>query len=1173
MSVQFLGWVVEQFSVILAPLRTSLDSPSDFATFMQSYGWDVDPNSFVITDVQNGLAIVNDLQTAAQIVGQLYDPANQEPLDQYVQLVTTLSDAVGKLRDLASQSGGAPAGIPAGAWSDFVAALLDGLFEDYLEVSWPSLAAFLMMAGVITKTQVNLTGTAGRVSYTKKTIAWSDLAQALTQPSQLFAQTFSWNQSGQTFDFQQVLDRMSQALPLLGVTANSQPPSQALLDTYYSSTNPARPNVMELLLSLLHQVDSGNNVLFDLSLSILPIPPSGQLDQAPVGVSLGPAITGSGSMPSSALGPLQLALAGAFQSDGGLRADVRPGGVGVTLAAGGGTALDEELTASSTFSGPSILLGSEASNRVQLGSWSLGLNAVGSPSAPEIQLELNLQHLTLVVDFSDADGFLQTVLGSGTQSVDLSLDVLWSSRTGLGFSGQAQLAAAIPVHVTILDIITIDTVYVAIDAGTSGAAAASVAVTGGLQLGPISAAVDKIGVQAALAHTPPGQQAGLFGNMDLQFGFKPPDGLGIAVDAAVASGGGYIEFDPTNSQYGGVFAIALELPIVSVQVDVAGLLNTKLPGGQSGFSLLFILVAQFDPGFELGFGFTLDAVGGLVGINRSMAFDALTAAFKSHALETIFFPPDPQTAIANAPQTLSDLSSIFPITVGHYVFGPMLGLGWGTPLIVSAEFGGVLELPTFRLALFGLFAVALPTLEETELAIVLIHIDILGEIDFQQETLSIDGDLYDSEVEGWTLSGQMALRLGWGSTPEFALSVGGLNPQFQPPAGFPTLQRLMISLGSGGVSISLATYFAVTSNSVQVGADLELHASAAGFTVHGYMGFDALFIFSPFSFAVDMRAGVDVLKGGTVLLGIDLDLTLSGPQPWHAHGDAKFHVLFISVSVGVDVTVGNPAQAPPLPTTNVWPLLQTALQDPGNWSAVLPSDTARCVSLSQAPAGSQTLLVHPMGQLTVRQKVVPLDFQISMFGSAAPGDYNQFQVQPPTLDGAQPAYQVGQDFFAPGQFEALSDGDKLSKPSYQQFDATISFGSTEVASGSGSLLDVHYETYYVEDQNIPAKPLTRAYRPLVPTQLALAGQGAAAQSSARGTGSTKYVVPGLVSPITVSAPAYAIASTVTLQVNTSLSVPGGTSQAAAEGALEAHLSAHPEDIGMLQVIPLYEAAA
>ncbi len=58
------------------------------------------------------------------------------------------------------------------------------------------------------------------------------------------------------------------------------------------------------------------------------------------------------------------------------------------------------------------------------------------------------------------------------------------------------------------------------------------------------------------------------------------------------------------------------------------------------------------------------------------------------------------------------------------------------------------------------------------------------------------------------------------------------------------------------------SYFAITSNSVQFGANVQAYASAGGFSVQGYLGFDVLFIFSPFSFEFDFTASFDVAYDG-----------------------------------------------------------------------------------------------------------------------------------------------------------------------------------------------------------------------------------------------------------------------------------------------------------------------
>jgi len=126
---------------------------------------------------------------------------------------------------------------------------------------------------------------------------------------------------------------------------------------------------------------------------------------------------------------------------------------------------------------------------------------------------------------------------------------------------------------------------------------------------------------------------------------------------------------------------------------------------------------------------------------------------------------------------------------------------------------------------------------------------VAGVLDFPQKRFSLDASLHDSHLGDFPISGDMAMRVGWGGDPNFTLSVGGFHPAFKPPAGFPSLARVSVDLGrNGNPSLTLSGYLALTSNTAQVGARAELNASGAGLRLHGFVGFDALFIFSPFSF-------------------------------------------------------------------------------------------------------------------------------------------------------------------------------------------------------------------------------------------------------------------------------------------------------------------------------------
>ncbi|HEX9297147.1 MAG TPA: DUF6603 domain-containing protein [Polyangiaceae bacterium] len=69
---------------------------------------------------------------------------------------------------------------------------------------------------------------------------------------------------------------------------------------------------------------------------------------------------------------------------------------------------------------------------------------------------------------------------------------------------------------------------------------------------------------------------------------------------------------------------------------------------------------------------------------------------------------------------------------------------------------------------------------------------------FPKKLFTVAASLYDSTVVGYRISGDMAFRLSFGDQPNFALALGGLNPSYQPPPGFPELRRLGVDLGING---------------------------------------------------------------------------------------------------------------------------------------------------------------------------------------------------------------------------------------------------------------------------------------------------------------------------------------------------------------------------------------
>src|SRR6185437_13902759 len=214
--------------------------------------------------------------------------------------------------------------------------------------------------------------------------------------------------------------------------------------------------------------------------------------------------------------------------------------------------------------------------------------------------------------------------------------------------------------------------------------------------------------------------------------------------AGSVHGGGFISFDQANSRYFG----ALQLSVYDIAVTAFGLIETTLPTGP-GYSFVLIISAQFTP-IQLGFGFTLIGVGGMIGINRGIDTNALASLVRAGQSEDLLFP---KSVISDAPTIVRDLTTVFPPTQGQYVFGPMGKLGWGTPTLITGEIGIILEYTALVVVLLGEVKCILPKPEQ---ALVKLNLSIDGVLDFQNKTFSMDADLHDSVINGFPVSGQMA---------------------------------------------------------------------------------------------------------------------------------------------------------------------------------------------------------------------------------------------------------------------------------------------------------------------------------------------------------------------------------------------------------------------------------
>ena len=132
----------------------------------------------------------------------------------------------------------------------------------------------------------------------------------------------------------------------------------------------------------------------------------------------------------------------------------------------------------------------------------------------------------------------------------------------------------------------------------------------------------------------------------------------------------------------------------------------------------------------------------------------------------------------------------------------------------------------------------------------------IGLAGFDKQRLYFFATLFDSRVVFLTIDGEMGLLVAFGGDANFVVSVGGFHPRFAPPPlPFPSPKRVAINILNTPVArIRVEGYFAVTSNTAQFGARVDVFFGLSAINVQGHLCFDALFQFSPFYFIFEISA-------------------------------------------------------------------------------------------------------------------------------------------------------------------------------------------------------------------------------------------------------------------------------------------------------------------------------
>ncbi|MFF0435355.1 DUF6603 domain-containing protein [Streptomyces sp. NPDC004327] len=718
----------------------------------------------------------------------------------------------------------------------------------------------------------------------------------------------------------------------------------------------------------------------------------------------------------------------------------------------------------------------------------LALTVPADPTGAALQLSVRGIRLTL-----PADELLDLVVPGGPAlegDIQARLDI-----RGIHFQGGGKNGLAVPLRVAPPGL-RAPALYLA----PSGLALRFTASFGASLLGLADATIDGIGSELT-----PGAGATPL----------PPSGLGLSISAGPARGSGFLE--RRGDEYRGALSLALGV----VDVRAFAILQPSEP------SLLVALSALFTPAVELGLGFTLNAVGGIVGIGHAIDRAGLAAAVQSGHLDRVLFPDDPARAV---PQILDTLASVFPARRGSVVVGPTFRLGWGRPVpFVTADVGLVLELPSGVVALLGRLRIALPAPEAPVLDL---RASVEGVMDVANGLVEMVADLAGSRLLTAGIEGGIALRIKTGSDATFIFSAGGFHPSFPAPAGFPVPRRLSISIASApALSIVFSGYFALTPGTVQAGALLTAVIGTSDTGVSGQLGFDALLRWEPsFGVVLDLYGSFHLRFDGHSLCSVDLRVRVEGPTPcWHVAGRATVSLFFIDVSFPFDEhwACTGAAGAPPPP--DIAPLLERELDNPRSWEPVLPEGAATLAALRGDGVDTARLL-HPLGRLRFSQRVVPLGIPVTRFGPGRLERPAAFEVSVRFGDGS-PTAQPIREQFARADFFDLTDDEKLTQPAFE----LLRSGSelTPPVAGADAprrTVEVRYETKWIGERG--AAPQPRAFWLLTdPHLLAALEHGAVATSAIHADRARYAYAPA---PSALKAPSFAVAHVDTLTEATEL---------------------------------------
>lgn len=955
---------------------------------------------------------------------------------------------------------------------DIFICLLDYLFCHHLQEEIPILFEFLIFCGITEVKEKTLVIDGEDHVYLERKIEYSGIFDLLTDPLQKIRDVYSWDSDDVNVSL--LLDRISDLLAACDVMSdyNNMPidinnsVSANIKDFDINNFEDYNYTIFETKISLVNDIGG-------LDLCVYPLYSTDGVKCN--GTAIGVGFNGEINIEIPLSDNLQIKINSSASLDNGFGLVLRKdcpitffqnflnGNASLFTNGTDFSLLGKLVYGDGDKDERNIILGCSDGSYLSTDSATLSVGLLKTKNKPiDIFVELQFLNCEILITAKDSDGFISKILGDEEIIADFDFCIGWSSIDGLYFRGSSALDIVIPVHKS-LGPIYINDVNIGIGISEDGIKT-NLASSFSVELGPLTAAVDRIGLSIPITFSP--DNTGNLGPVDVpEPDFLPPTGIGLSVDGEGLVGGGFIRIDHDNKSYSGALALAFG----EISITAIGIIETKLPDGKKGSSTFVSICAEFAPHLDLSYGFKLIGVGGLVGINRTMVTEVLQRGIKNHTLDSILFP-DPDSVVANASSIISNMSSAFPAQEGRFIIGPMLKIGWGVPIVISGELGLFMEFPfnPFRGAIMGQLWAAYPS---ELLPTIQINLEVLGTFDESKKEITFQASFFDSKMFtfpcAFTMTGDAAFLLYYGSNPDLIMAMGGFHPKFDPPPDdiFDDLRRIQVTLTYYGIiNLACKGYIAVTTNTLQFGSAVEIYVDKDPLNIGGSMGFDALFYFNPFSVVISFSSYIWVKVFSVSLVDIYLTGDLSGPNPWFLSGEVKINILGADITESFNIPIGQHQNEIPK-LEDPYSYFIDALKETGNWSSRLPYKRNMAEILRTIDEDEDTpdvIIVHPSGRLEIRQNIAPLNMTLKKFGNAkiTGHDYLTITGSEPgkKLDGSQTIIdpEFVKENFARAQFEEFVDLDKLlSLPSFEKMDGGVTTASSQA---------INYDAGYTEEK-------------------------------------------------------------------------------------------------------------